>query len=172
MANPPTSTPWVPIWPQADPGIPIPSPVGQDGKWLTVAGGAMVWGAPAIPTGLFTPDAAWKTIGVDIPFESGWVGYSAPYGPARFRKLASGLVVMNGLISSGTIGSTAFTMPVGYRIGPQADSSTRDTIWECATGGAVNYESARFNSGGQFIPTGANSSTWISLAQIAYYAAG
>lgn len=171
MTSPPTSTKWVPIWPQADPSPPIPTPV--NGKWLTVAGGSMLWDAPPTPAGIVIPDSAWKVFGADGPaLTNGWVNYAAPYGPARFRKLASGLVVMNGLISSGTVGAVAFTMPTGYLPGPQADSSLRDHIFQLAQGGGVANEAARFNSAGQFIPTATGSSAWLSLAGLTYYAAG
>jgi len=43
-------------------------------------------------------------------FLNGWHNYGDPYPPARVRQLASGLVVMSGLLSGGTSGD-AFTLP-------------------------------------------------------------
>lgn len=47
---------------------------------------------------------------------NGWVNYSAPggYQGARFRKLITGQVEMQGLVKSGTQGYL-FTLPAGYR---------------------------------------------------------
>lgn len=36
---------------------------------------------------------------------------------ARYTKTAAGFVVLSGAIKSGTVGSTAFTLPVGFRPG-------------------------------------------------------
>lgn len=51
---------------------------------------------------------------------NGWVDYSTGFGPARYRKTASGLVYVAGLVKNGPIGYNApqavFTLPVGYRV--------------------------------------------------------
>lgn len=54
----------------------------------------------------------------EIQFQNTWVHYDTSlYGPCRYRKTSSGLVVMQGLMKSGTISTTlpAFILPVGYR---------------------------------------------------------
>jgi hypothetical protein len=161
VTSPPTSTPWVPV---AQAGIPTP----VNGKWLTAAGGSMVWSDLPYPAA----DTAWKIIGTDIALQNGWVNYGTPYGPGRYRKLVSGLVIMDGLIQSGTIGAAAFTMPVGYRPMPQADGSSRILIFQLAIGGGTYTEGARIGSAdGNFVPTAPAAVAWISLSGVAYLAA-
>lgn len=166
--SPPPLTPWVPVWPLGAPPPALPTPV--DGKWLKGGpGGTMLWADLPAASGLVTPDTAWKVLGTDVAFTNGWVNYGDPYGPGRFRKLASGLVVMDGLISTGTVNTIAFTLPVGYRPLPQVGGGIRDLIFQCAVGGAVGYEAARCNSNGEFRPTAASSSSWISLDGVKFY---
>ena len=160
---------WVPL---SGAATEIPTPV--NGKWLKGGpGGAMTWEdlpTPPTPPGLITPDTAWKVVGVDVPYENGWTSYGAPYGPGRFRKLASGLVVMDGLISGGTVYAVAFTLPVGYRptLGP--GGVYRDLIFQSAVGGTLGYESARLNSSGGLVPYTAAASGWLSLVGVTFYA--
>ena len=138
-------------------------PTSVDGKWLKAIGGAMVWSD--IP-GLATPSTDWilPTLGAS------WVNYAAPYGPARFRKLASGLVVMEGLISSGTVNGTAFTLPVGYRPLPQVGGATRDRIFHCAMGGSTAAESVRINDLGAVRPSVSQAQSWVDLSGCIFYA--
>lgn len=129
---------------------------------------------PTLPaakvTGLVAADTDWHYVGGsgEPAFQNGWVNYGAPYGGARFRKLASGLVVLDGLISTGTIGAAAFTLPVGYRPGPGAAGAVRDHIFIAAAGGAHN-EGIRIQSdNGQVRPIEAAAATWISLDQVIF----
>jgi hypothetical protein len=163
MTAPATSTPWVPLWSFQDPSV-VPTPV--DGKWLKGGpGGSMVWSD--IP-GLVAADTSWT-----IPtLLNGWVQYADPYGPVRFRKLASGLVVINGLMASGTAGATAFTLPVGYRPGPQVGGGARDHIYQCAVGGGVQAEACRIHSNGDVRPQGAATSAWIDMSGCMFWAGG
>jgi len=57
------------------------------------------------------PDTSWQT----FSYVNSWVDYGAPYGPAGYRKLPSGLVVLKGLVQSGV----ASTIATGYRPGHQ-----------------------------------------------------
>lgn len=61
-------------------------------------------------------DAAWHNVGAagEPAFAGGWVNFGAAY-PARFRKTADGMVVLQGLIKSGALTAAAFTLPAGYR---------------------------------------------------------
>lgn len=43
-----------------------------------------------------------------------WVNYGGTYRTARYRKIGD-RVEIEGLVKSGTIGATVFTLPVGYR---------------------------------------------------------
>lgn len=68
-------------------------------------------------------DGEWKIVGND----GGATTYTSDYGPyvsggtfqvLRYRKLSSGLVVLQGALTKATAGAsgdTAFTMPVGFR---------------------------------------------------------
>ena len=59
----------------------------------------------------------WHEIGAasEPAFQNSWVNFGAGEATAAFRKLPSGLVVLKGLIKSGTVGAAAFTLPIGYR---------------------------------------------------------
>jgi len=59
---------------------------------------------------------AWHLIGAagEPAFQSSWIHYSG-YGAAGFRKDPTGRVALKGLIQSGTINATIFTLPAGYR---------------------------------------------------------
>jgi len=61
-------------------------------------------------------DSGWIFVGdTGAPaFENSWVDYGSTFGSPRFRKI-NGIVHMEGLIKDGTVGSTAFTLPAGYR---------------------------------------------------------
>lgn len=72
-------------------------------------------------------DAQWvsdlKARGADkwqtpASFSNSWVDFSGSV-VARYRKLASGLVVVDGAVKSGTLNTTAFVLPEEYR--PQAE---------------------------------------------------
>ncbi len=67
------------------------------------------------------PGAAGADSGWQNPyFSSGWSSLGAPWGPVQFKKLASGLVVMRGLVGSpGIIAApvNVIQVPAGYRPG-------------------------------------------------------
>lgn len=48
-------------------------------------------------------------------FEHSWVDYGAPYSKAAFIKDPAGFIRLTGVIKSGVVGSSAFTLPPGYR---------------------------------------------------------
>lgn len=53
----------------------------------------------------------------NITLQNGWVFYGAPYSTPQYTRSSDGLVVLKGLIRSGTAtdGTTLFTLPAGYR---------------------------------------------------------
>lgn len=64
-----------------------------------------------IAAAVATPfDTAW----IPFPYVNGWVDYGAPYGPCGYRKNPNGIVMLKGLVASGTA-TTIFTLPAGYR---------------------------------------------------------
>ena len=165
----PATEKWVPLWPLSDPPLTLPTPV--SGKWLKGgAAGAMTW--EDIP-GIVGADTAWHILGAagEPALTNGWLNYPDPYGPGRFRKLASGLVVMEGLIYNGTVGATAFILPVGYRpTVQQVGGGSRDCIFQAAMGGGTANEAVRLGSDGNFRPQVAAASSWLALNNIQFYA--
>ena len=47
--------------------------------------------------------------------QNGWVNYGSPFDTAGYMKDSLGFVHLKGLVKSGTLGQTIFTLPVGYR---------------------------------------------------------
>ena len=71
----------------------------------------------------------WTDVATGIGFANSWVNYGGVYAQARYRKDGQGFVHLSGVIKSGTMGASAFTLPVGYRpslqlIFPAASGST------------------------------------------------
>lgn len=48
-------------------------------------------------------------------YTNSWVSYGSPWSAARYMKDDLGVVHLDGLIASGTIGTSAFTLPAGFR---------------------------------------------------------
>lgn len=48
-------------------------------------------------------------------FTNGWVAYGSPYRSPGFTKTAEGIVLLQGVIKLGAVGSSAATLPPGYR---------------------------------------------------------
>jgi hypothetical protein len=105
---------------------------------------------------------------VDNPAEIGWTnvtsGYASGWGvyadlnftPVRYRKDALGYVHMEGLIAGGTIGTTAFQLPAGFRPGI-------NLIFASAAVG--QWAELRVNTTGDVIPnTAPGGSGWFSVA--------
>lgn len=56
-----------------------------------------------------------QSVAATVGFQNGWVDFGAPFPLTRFFKDLSGVVHLTGMVKNGTLNSTAFTMPVGYR---------------------------------------------------------
>lgn len=68
------------------------------------------------PSPAWTSVATLNTITQDPIFQNGWVNYAdSSYFGAGFTIDPVGVVRMRGVIASGTINTTAFTLPAGYR---------------------------------------------------------
>lgn len=63
------------------------------------------------------PPASTDTGWQPLTLQNGWTDYGGSYGPPRYRKLDSGLVILEGLLKDGTTGTTTpmFTLPAGCR---------------------------------------------------------
>jgi hypothetical protein len=103
-----------------------------------------------------------------VTFSNSWVDYEsteATWGRARYRRSADGLVTVSGTIkhNSGTSGTVAFTLPAGYRPYKQimfaVDANTTHARIYVAANGDVTPN-----------VTGTNSSGWVSLDGIQFYA--
>jgi hypothetical protein len=77
-------------------------------------------------------DDTWHTFSTGLA--NSWVNYGAPYEEVRYRKIATGVVVLQGVAKNGTktAGTRLFTLPAGYRpanqhtwLQPSSDGSTR-----------------------------------------------
>lgn len=108
-------------------GSGITLPAVQIMRGLELAVGTSVWidlkGSDPLAIGHSNtpiPDTgleAWNVIGAagQPAFTNGWVNFGAPWGVAAFYKDPDGWVHLKGLIRSGTINTSAFTLPAGYR---------------------------------------------------------
>jgi hypothetical protein len=63
------------------------------------------------------PQDTWHEVGAagEPAFQNGWVNFGGVYSPVSFRKDSAGVVHIQGLVKSGTLGTTIFTLPGGYR---------------------------------------------------------
>jgi hypothetical protein len=59
----------------------------------------------------------WHEIGAggEPAFANSWANHGSGFETAGFRKLWDGTIELKGVVSNGTIGTTAFTLPTGYR---------------------------------------------------------
>ena len=93
---------------------------GAETEWrgLMVAGPLDEQGSTLKMRGTLLPDDKWHYVGEsgEPSFENSWVNYdTATFAAARFIKDASGVVHIEGLVKSGTVPETIFTLPEGYR---------------------------------------------------------
>lgn len=56
-------------------------------------------------------DSGW----IPVTFQNSWIDYGADYATAAYRRVGS-KVMFRGLVKSGTVGTTMFTLPYGFRI--------------------------------------------------------
>jgi len=93
-------------------------------------------------------------------FTNNWANYGATFNPAGFMKDANGFVHLRGMVISGTIGQSIFTLPIGFR---PANSELMVTM--------SNQAICRIDISpqGLIIPTvGVN--TWLTLDNLSFYA--
>jgi hypothetical protein len=57
----------------------------------------------------------WNTVSTGVGFQNSWTTFNASFEDAQFMKDTLGFVHVRGIIKDGTSGTTAFTLPVGYR---------------------------------------------------------
>ncbi len=126
-----------------------------------------------------TPPAPSPTNWATPTFENGWTSYdTTSWGPAQYRRLANGMIIMRGLVKDGPITSTMFTLPVGFRpertlvflVGGYNGATTTDGSpmrVNIFTDGRVELAAVYGLSGGAAWP---GASEWVSLANITFLA--
>jgi hypothetical protein len=100
-------------------------------------------------------------------FANGWGNYGSGFAEAAYAKDASGRVFLRGLIQGGTLGTGAFTLPVGYRYKPLPPSFQyihMPTIANNVLGGVLVLPS------GEVVPY-LGSNAWMDLSPVHFPAA-
>jgi hypothetical protein len=96
-------------------------------------------------------------------YQNGWATYNlSVFGPARYMKDDDGTVHLEGLVATGTIGTTIFTLPPGYRPEYQqlVATSTNPNV----------YARCDITQAG-FVQASTGSNVWFSLDGISFKAA-
>ncbi len=98
-------------------------------------------------------EEGWHAVGGtnEPAFANSWVNFGGVYAPARFRRDINGWVTVEGLVKSGTVGTTVFTLPAGYRPAtncniyqPVVNNGALGVV-EFQDGGAVIHQSGGSN---------------------------
>lgn len=121
-----------------------------------------VWGPAAASGGGGSGESSWTA----ATYLNGWVSAfpAGGYNPAGYRKDASGVVHLRGLVanSASLTDSTVFSLPVGYRPSGRAEFAT---IRNDALG------RLQIRSTGEVVVIGSGVTTYISLDPAIFYAA-
>lgn len=112
----------------------------------------------------FTRDPNFHIIGGtgEPAFENSWVNWGSPYNPASFWKDPLGFVRIQGVIKTGTVGSAAFTLPVGSR-------PISDLIVPCVSNGV--FGRIDIAASGTVTPVSPSSNVFVGLDNISFKAA-
>jgi len=97
-------------------------------------------------------------------FQNSWANFGGGFADAAYQRHPSGLVVLRGFITGGTVGAAAFTLPGGYRI----NASLGSRAFACVGGGSV-FGRVDIEAGGVVKPQAVGSGR-VGLDGIAYYA--
>lgn len=92
-------------------------------------------------------------------FTNSWVNFGSTYYTAGFFKDALGYVHLRGLIKNGTVGISAFTLPVGYR-------PTGTMFFNVLSNGAAGAVEVAIN--GDVSPKTPSNNTYVSLDGITF----
>lgn len=120
--------------------------------------GPTVWDAPGY-------GAAWRTIGeTDAPaFQNGWVNYGSGYAAVAYSRDSYGIVRLRGAVKSGTVSTTIFTLPAGWR--PSNGSTVRAQFPVPSTASTGNVQID--NTGAVLAPP---ANTFVPLTGITFLA--
>lgn len=95
----------------------------SDARTPTGTAGGVLTGTYPNP-GLLKPTQIFIGTSGEPAFQNSWANYGTPYLNACFYKDNSQVVHLAGMIKSGVVGDTAFTLPSGYLPGGQLSYST------------------------------------------------
>ena len=101
-------------------------------------------------------DANW--INFPTPHSNGWVNYPS-YPPARYRRMANGMIILGGLLQTPGTNSVFNNLPVGYR---------PDIYRHLASMGNDGIASVRISTNGDvqlYAPSGA----WMTLDGVSFF---
>lgn len=107
---------------------------------------------------LTAPDSDW----IAPTFQNSWVNFGSVWATAGYRKDAFGYVWLKGLIKSGTMPGTCFTLPAGYR--PATNQRLRFACISNNALGAANVQ----DDGAVYLEVGSNA--YFFLDNIRYKA--
>jgi hypothetical protein len=94
--------------------------------------------------------------------ENGWVPFATGYNPPGYFKDSMGIVHLRGLVRSGKIGFSIFTLPIGYR--PEFQN-----IFAASTAPDV-YARLDVLTDGRVFPQTGSANSWLSLDGITFRA--
>lgn len=106
----------------------------------------------------------WRMIGAagEPGFLNGWVNYGGVHSPASYKKTGDGQVELRGLVKNGTMDTTIFQLPTGYRPGT---GNFHHTI-SLANSAPVGI---RIGTGGEVSAgTPGTSNAWVALHNIVF----
>jgi len=101
-------------------------------------------------------------------FQNSWINFSSGSDGnhrAAFMRDAAGIVHLRGLIKTGTIGTAAFTLPIGFRPNVSPGFSLGYIRFACVSNGL--FGSCRLDANGLIVPE-VGSSTWFDLAPVQF----
>jgi hypothetical protein len=99
---------------------------------------------------------------IEVTFLNSWVNYGQGYNGAGYCKDGMGFVHLRGLVKDGTIDTTVFTLPVGYR--PSAHE-LNIVMTNYNVFGRLDV-----NNNGDVVAFAPSSNVWVSLDGITFYA--
>lgn len=112
------------------------------------------------PAAVSLPHHALLESWADVTFQNSWVNYGGTYQDVQYRAEPGGIIRLRGLMKSGTPGSSAFTLPAGFR-------PVERHIFPVVGGTSVG---ARLDvlADGTVVPHSSIDNTFVSLSGVAF----